>query len=103
MRKGIECFQQAIDKDPAYARAYAGLADVYSSLGYREDMPPREAFPKAKAAATRALALDDTLSEAHVSLASVRYLHEWDWPAAEREFKRAIELDPGNPTAHDFY
>ncbi len=103
MRKGVECFQQAIDKDPAYARAYSGLADAYSSLGFMAYMPSKEAFPNARAAATRALALDDTLSEAHNSLASVRYLYDWDWPGSEKESKRAIELDPGYATAHDFY
>jgi len=103
MRKAVECYQQAIDKDPAYARAYAGLADAYNSLGFMAYMPSKEAFPNARAAANRALRLDDTLSEAHNSLAGVRYLYDWDWPGAEKELKRAIELDPDYATAHDFY
>jgi TolB-like protein/Tfp pilus assembly protein PilF len=103
LRKAIDSFQQAIDKDRAYARAYAGLADAYNSIGFRGAAPAKEVFPNARAAATRALALDDTLSEAHISLASVRYLYDWDWPAAESEFKRAIELDPDYAVGHDFY
>jgi TolB-like protein/Tfp pilus assembly protein PilF len=103
LKTAVVWFQQAIDKDPAYARAYAGLADAYVSIGFNGYLPPKESYPPARTAATRALALDDSLSEAHVSLASVRYLHDWDWPEAEKEFKRAIELDAGYAIAHDFY
>jgi len=104
VKKGIDYFQQAIDKDPGYALAYAGLADSYSTLGggwvY---LPPIDSFPKAKAAAMKALEIDDTLAEAHAALAYVVYYADWDWPRAEREFKRAIELNPNSALAHDRY
>jgi eukaryotic-like serine/threonine-protein kinase len=103
LRKGIEYFQQAIDQDPGYALAYAGLADTYSALGggyiY---LPPTDTFPKAKAAALKALQLDDTLAEAHAALAYAEFF-DWDWPSAEREFKRAIELNPNSALSHDRY
>jgi len=104
--KAIEYFQQAIDKDPNYARAFAGLADSYMLLAVaiaRSPFPPKETFPKATAAAMRALQIDDQLAEAHTSLAQIKFLYEWDWAATEREFKRAIELDPGYATAHQWY
>jgi eukaryotic-like serine/threonine-protein kinase len=104
VKKGINYFQQAIEKDPGYALAYAGLADSYSTLGggwvY---LPPIDSFPKAKAAAMKALEIDDTLAEAHAALAYVVYYADWDWPRAEREFKRAIELNPNSALAHDRY
>jgi tetratricopeptide (TPR) repeat protein len=104
VKKGIDYFQQAIEKDPGYALAYAGLADSYSTLGggwvY---LPPIDSFPKAKAAAMKALEIDDTLAEAHAALAYVVYYADWDWPRAEREFKRAIELNPNSALAHDRY
>jgi eukaryotic-like serine/threonine-protein kinase len=103
LRKGIEYFQQAIDQDPGYALAYAGLADSYSALGggwlY---LPPNDSFPKAKAAALKALQLDDTLAEAHAALAYADFF-DWDWPSAEREFKRAIELNPNSALSHERY
>jgi eukaryotic-like serine/threonine-protein kinase len=103
LKKGIEYFQQAIDQDPGYALAYAGLADSYSALGggwmY---LPPTDSFPKAKAAAMKALQLDDTLAEAHAALAYVDFF-DWDWPSAEQEFKRAIELNPNSALSHDRY
>jgi TolB-like protein/Flp pilus assembly protein TadD len=104
IKKGIEHFQQAIDLDPNYALAYAGLADAYSFLasstgGY----PPRETYPKAEAAALRALELDDLLGEAHSTLGFCRLLFDWDYAAAEREYKRAIELSPNYANAHDGY
>jgi eukaryotic-like serine/threonine-protein kinase len=108
LKKSIEYFQQAIDKDPSYALAYAGLADSYSGLG--GDwlcLSPSDSFPKAKAAAMKALELDDTLAEAHAALAYAVFFADWDWPSAEREFKRAIELNPtllsscfGKPLQH---
>jgi len=104
--KAIDYFQQAIDKDPNYARAFAGLADYYMLRSVaipRSSLPPKETFPKAKAAAMRALQIDDKLAEAHTSLAHIKFLYEWDWPGAEREFKRAIELDPNYATAHHWY
>ena len=103
LRKGIEYFQQAIDQDPSYALAYAGLADSYSALGggwmY---LPPTDSFPKAKAAALKALQLDDTLAEAHTALAYAEFF-DWDWQSAERGFKRAIELNPNSALSHARY
>ena len=104
--KAIEYFQQAIDKDPNYARPFAGLADSYVLLNVaipRSSFPPNEAFPKAKAAAMRALQIDDKLADAHTSLAHIKCVYEWDWAGAEREFRRAIELDPNYATAHHWY
>ena len=105
LRKAIDYFNQAIEKDPTYAQAYTGLADSYALLGDWEygGMAPKEAFPKAKTAATKALELDDTLSEAHASLAFCLDLYDWNWDSAEREFKRAIDLNPGYATAHHWY
>jgi serine/threonine-protein kinase len=100
--KAIDYFNQAIARDPGYAPAYAGLADSYSSLGWSA-LPPHEAFPKAKAAVFKALEIDDTLSEAHASLGYIRTFYDWDWSAAERDFKRAIELNPNSVDAHVFY
>ncbi len=102
-RKAIEHFEEAIEIDPVYAAAYAGLADSYNMLGTYSALAPREAFPKAKAAATRALEIDDTLAEAHTSLAYVENSYDWDWMGAEFEFKRAIELNPSYATAHYWY
>jgi TolB-like protein/DNA-binding winged helix-turn-helix (wHTH) protein/Flp pilus assembly protein TadD len=105
LKKSVEYFQDAAQKDSDFALAYAGLADSYSLLGSNpiDELPPREARPKAKAAAERAVELDDSLAEAHTSLASVKLSYEWDMPGAEREFKRAIELNPNYPTAHQWY
>lgn len=100
LKKGMEYFQQAIAKDTKYAPAYAGLADGYCMLGVRGYLPPREAFPKAKEAALKALSLDDRLAEAHPSLAIVRARLDWDWTESEKESRRAIELNPGYATAH---
>ena len=103
LKKSISYFEQAIDKDPGYALAYAGLADSYTALGgtwlY---LPPRDCFPKAKAAATKALDLDNALAEAHAALAYAT-LFDWDWVGAEREFKRAIELNPNSAISHQRY
>ena len=103
LKKSVEYFQQAIDKDPGYALAYAGLADSYSALGgdwlY---LPPSDSIPKAKAAARKALELDDSLAEAHAALAYAAFF-DWDWSSAEREFKRAIELNPNSALAHERY
>ncbi len=102
VKKGIEYFQHAIEKDPGYALAYTGLADSYAVLGYYNYLPSKEAYPRAKAAATKALAIDDTLAEAHASLANTRY-YDWNWAQAERELMRAIELNPNYATAHHWY
>ncbi len=103
LQQGIDYFQQAIALNPNYALAYAGLADCYNLLDDWGKMPPRDSFPKARAAAEKAIALDDSLAEAHVSLAMVRGSYDWDWLGAEQEFKRAIELNPNYATAHQWY
>jgi TolB-like protein/DNA-binding winged helix-turn-helix (wHTH) protein/Tfp pilus assembly protein PilF len=101
--QAIDNFQQAIHADPNYALAYAGLADSYALLDDWGESAPRDSFPKARAAAEKAIALDDSLAEAHVSLAIVREAYDWDWVSAEHEFKRAIELNPNYATAHQWY
>ena len=103
--KAIEYFNEAIALDPQYAQAYTGLADAYALLGSlsNTEIPRREAMPKAKAAALTALRLDDSLAEAHTSLAFEEMHYEWDWPAAEREFKHALDLNPNYATAHQWY
>lgn len=101
-QQSIDFFQQAIAKDPGYALAYAGQADSYALLTDLNVLPAREVLPKLKSAAAKALELDDTLGEAHTSLAWAR-LRDWDWSGAEKEFKRAIELNPRYPTAHSGY
>ena len=105
LQKGIEYFQNAIAKDPSYAPAYAGLADAYSLLGSigSDVLPPSEVMPKARNAALQAVKLDDNLAEGHTSLAYVKLSYDWDLPGAEREFKRAIDLNPGYATAHHWY
>jgi Tfp pilus assembly protein PilF len=103
-KRAIDYFQQALAKDPNDALAYAGLSDSYSSFVFPLGVAaPREAMPKAKEAAMHALAIDNALGEAHASLAYVTFFYDWDWPAAEREFKRAIELNPNNADAHHWY
>jgi len=96
-RVGREYFKSAIQKDPNYAIAYAGLADSY--VWGRVGLPPGEALRRAKTAATKALALDDTLGEPHAALAQIRFVNDWDWAGAESEFKRAIELNPNDTNA----
>jgi tetratricopeptide (TPR) repeat protein len=99
LRRAIEYFQQAIDKDPNYAVAYAGLADAFTSISDLY-LSPIEAMPRAKQAAKKALALDNSLAEAHTALGDVMFNYDWDWQAAEREYKRAIELNPNYAQAH---
>ncbi len=103
--KAIEYFQQAITDDSGYARAYSGLADAYALLGSNPTsaITRREAMSRARAAALEALALDDTLAEAHTSLAFISWHYDWNWPAAEKEFQRALQLNPSYPTAHQWY
>ena len=103
LQKAIEYFQQALEKDPAYAPAYAGLADSYNLLAFFNVFPPREVMPKAKAAAVKALELDDNLAEAHVSLGWAGFTYDLDWPAAGKHFERAIVLNPAYPLAHSYY
>jgi TolB-like protein/Tfp pilus assembly protein PilF len=101
IQKAIDSFQQAIVQDPGYALAYAGLADCYQVPAH--PLPPRERMPLAKTAAIKALQLDDTLVEAHTTLARVLFAYDWDWPAAEKEFKRAIELNTRYAPARQWY
>jgi TolB-like protein/DNA-binding winged helix-turn-helix (wHTH) protein/Tfp pilus assembly protein PilF len=100
-RVGREYFERAIQEDPNYAIAYAGLADSY--VWGRVGLPPREALRRAKTAATKALALDDTLGEPHAALGQIRFINDWDWTGAESEFKRAIELNPNDTNALHMY
>jgi serine/threonine protein kinase/Flp pilus assembly protein TadD len=104
IKKGIEYFQKAIDLDPNYALAYSGIAEAYGFLASSTGgWSPRNAYPKAEAAAMKALELDDSLGEAHCSLGFSRLLYDWDFADAERQFKRAIELSPNYPNSHDGY
>jgi len=103
VQKAIEYFQQALDKDPAYGLAYAGLADTYAYLSFFNVIPSRQAMPKAKAAAAKALEIDDDLAEAHVSLGYVGFTYEWDWSAAGEHFEQALALNPAYSRAHTFY
>ncbi|HET8674206.1 MAG TPA: tetratricopeptide repeat protein, partial [Blastocatellia bacterium] len=102
LNRGIEYFKQAIDLDPSYASAYAGLSDSYTLLVVREALAPEEGFAKAKAAAARALEIDEEFAEAHASMGHAM-LHNWEWEAAERELKRAIGLNSGYSSAHHWY
>jgi TolB-like protein/Tfp pilus assembly protein PilF/predicted Ser/Thr protein kinase len=104
LQKGIEYFEQAISKDPSNAQAYAGLAGCYNDLGGGlAYLPPKDNFLKAKAAATKALEIDDTLAEAHSELGWVKWEHDWDWSGAEKELKLAIDLKPSSAIAHFRY
>lgn len=104
-QRAVGYFQQAVDKQPDYAEAYAGLADSYGLLAALVDAPvPRAAaISQAREAATKALELDDTIAEAHTSLAFVKWQYDWEWSGAEKEFQRAIELNPSYATAHHWY
>jgi len=102
-KRAIEYFQQAIEKDPSFATAYSGLADSYYLQGVFAYVPPKEAMPRAKAAAERALAIDDQLAEAHASLGGVMMDFEWNFAESERHFRRAIALNPNYATAHQWY
>jgi tetratricopeptide (TPR) repeat protein len=105
LKTALAYFNQAIEEDPSYAQAYSGLADTYALLGDWQYavMTPKEALPKAKAAATKALELDNSLGEAHNSLAFCLDGFDWDFESAGKEFQRAIELNPGYATAHHWY
>jgi tetratricopeptide (TPR) repeat protein len=102
-QRSVNCFEQAIGKDPGYARAYAGLADSYALMAAYYIAPQDELIPKARAAALKALELDGNLAEAHASLAVVARNYDWDWQTAEKEFRRAITLDPNYATGHQWY
>lgn len=102
-QKAIEFFNLAMESDPGYALPYAGLADCYALLGTYSLLAPDESYPKAKAAAMKALAINDHLAEAHTSLGNILTSYDWDFPGAEQAFKRAIKLSPNYPTAHHWY
>ncbi len=103
LKKAIEFFERALQKDPRYALAHTGLSDAYAQLAWFEFLAPKEAFPKARANAEEALAIDEKSAEAHTSLGLVMFQYERDWTRAESEFKRALALNPNYPPAHQFY
>jgi TolB-like protein/Flp pilus assembly protein TadD len=102
LKKSVQYHERALEIDPAYASAYAGLADAYNYFGWF-GMPPKEAFPKAKAAAAKALEIDETIAEAHSALGYIATYYDWNWTSAERELRRALELNPSYATAHLFF
>jgi tetratricopeptide (TPR) repeat protein len=101
-RKAIECFSRALEKDPNYALAYTGLADVYVSLA-ADDLPQTVAMPRAKEAAFKALAIDPSLSQVYISVGRIKQLYDWDWAGAEHDFRSAIESSPNSADAHREY
>jgi serine/threonine-protein kinase len=101
--RAIQFFGQALDVDPTFAPAYSGMADAYVQLGYQSLLAPEDAFPKAEAAARKALELDSTLAEPHATLGFVKMYYTWDWPAADQEFRLAIARNPSYGTAHEWY
>jgi len=103
LQKAVEYFQQALDRDPAYSLAYAGLADTYAYLSFFNVVAPREAMPKAKTAAVKGLEIDKDLAEAHVSLGYVSFTYDGDWPAAGKHFEQALALNPAYSRGHTFY
>jgi len=103
MEKAKQHFEKAVEIDPTYALAYAGLADYYNIMGWYEYTPPMECFPKAKQAALKAIEIDDNLAEAHSALAFAKWTFDWDLRSAERGFKHALELNPNFSTAHMWY
>jgi len=103
VKKSIEYFEKAIEKDPGYPLAYAGLADSYNILGFYAYAAPRDAYPKAKAAALRALEIDEALTEAQASLADVKLHYDWDWSGAEKEFNRVVKRNPAYAIGHLIY
>lgn len=103
MKKGLELFQQALDKDPSYALSHAGVAECYNMMGFWGGAAPHEVSPKAKAAASKALEIDENLAEGHAARAWPQFAYDWDWAGAEKELQRAVELNPGYATAHQWY
>jgi len=103
VQTAIECFTQVVEKAPDYAPAYAGLADAYIVLPFYASFAPKQVFPLAQEAALKALAIDEDLAESHAALAHIKTYYEWDWDGAEREFNRAIQLNPGLAGAHRLY
>ena len=96
-------FQQAVERDPSYALAYTGIADSYVLLGWNSYLPPKDAFPKGKMAAMKALRLDPDLGEGHTPQAAVLWLYDWQWGKAQEEFQRSLALNPAHPTASHWY
>jgi adenylate cyclase len=103
LKKAIEYFNNAIERDNKYALAFAGLADCYTVISMYGALAPKQTYPLSKAAAMRALEIDNQLAEAHTSLAYAMYRYDWDWTAAEKEFKRSLELNPNYASAHQWY
>jgi TolB-like protein len=103
LHKSIASFQQAITSDPGYAPAYSGLAEAYGMLGFRGGFPSKDALSGARKAALKAIELDNSLAEPHASLAFIEETYDWDWRAAEKEYKQALELNPGYAPAHNWY
>ena len=103
INKGISYFQQAIELDPNYALAYAGLSDAYRSLAVGGEMSPTEFLPKAKSLSKKAIEIDETLSEGHTGLGFTIFWGDWNWNESENQFKRALELNPNSANAHLFY
>ncbi|MFN7997518.1 MAG: winged helix-turn-helix domain-containing protein [Bryobacteraceae bacterium] len=103
LRESVAYFERALDKDPGYALAYAGMADSFGLITFFGMMPPLEALPRAREAAIQAVALDDTLAEAHCSLANIRKSQDWDWAGAASGYERALALNPNDANAHRLY
>jgi adenylate cyclase len=103
LKKSVEYFQQSVERDSSYAPAFAGLADSYDYLGGYSLLPSKEVFPKAKTAATKALEIDSASAQAHTALGYAMLSFDWDWAAAERQFKEALKLNPSNAIAHQYY
>ncbi|MCP4706868.1 MAG: protein kinase [candidate division Zixibacteria bacterium] len=103
LQRSVEYFQQAIEKDPAYALPYTGLADAYNIMGFYNFLSPHESCPRAKAAASKAIEIDPNLAEAYTALGWVNTFYDWNWTEAETNFKHAIELNPNYATAHHYY
>jgi len=103
LRESLLCFQQAVSRDPKFAAAYTGLADAYNLLSQFGYMPPRDGMERARDAARQALAIDPRMAEGHVSLAAIIEAYDWDWAGAEREYRRALDLNPGLSSAHLWY
>jgi len=103
LNKAVDYFQQATRRDTKYAVAYAGISDSYTALALLEFLPPHEAFPRAKAAAAKAIEIDPSMAEAHASLGLVKFQYDWDWPGAEKEFKQTLRLNPNYGSGHHFY
>jgi TolB-like protein/DNA-binding winged helix-turn-helix (wHTH) protein/Flp pilus assembly protein TadD len=103
LNKSVEYFQSAITKNASYAQAYSGLADAYAMLGFRGGLPSKDALAHAKAAAQKAIELDNNLADPHASLAFIAETHEWDWATAQQEYKRAVQLNPGDARVHNWF